>query len=195
MAHDEGTASPTVWGCGDRGMFSGDLNSVLSWSSEMSSFVSSWSPRFPIIWLGSLSDRRENTCKKMKCVFVRVCPSVDVLVCVSHHTLVLKKRLMTPLERLSGVRLSPGTQTDMLLLSLLERADSASSVPLTTERERPEEQEDVRKLDMLCVRVLACVRACVTCYSRQGSGVGIGQRDVSFVGVCQVGVTAKLLLL
>lgn len=51
-------------------------------------------------------------------------------------TLVLKRRLMTPLERLSTVR-SDGRHTDMVLLSRLERAESNSSLPLATVRARP----------------------------------------------------------
>lgn len=35
----------------------------------------------------------------------------------------------------------------------------------------------------------------VTCHGRQGSGVCIGQRHISFIGLRQVGVTAELLFL
>lgn len=35
----------------------------------------------------------------------------------------------------------------------------------------------------------------VTCDGRQGSGVCIGQRDVFFIRICQVCVTAELLFL
>lgn len=43
---------------------------------------------------------------------------------------------MTPLERRSLVR-SDGRHTDTLLLSRLDRADSTSSLPLATDRDRP----------------------------------------------------------
>lgn len=51
-------------------------------------------------------------------------------------TLDLKSRLMTPFERLSAVR-SAVPHTDMLLLSLLDRESSTSSVPPTTAKDRP----------------------------------------------------------
>lgn len=51
-------------------------------------------------------------------------------------TLDLKRRLMTPFERLSAVR-SVVPQTDMLLLSLLALMVSPSSAPPTTAKDRP----------------------------------------------------------
>ncbi|TNN77733.1 hypothetical protein EYF80_012031 [Liparis tanakae] len=51
-------------------------------------------------------------------------------------TLDLKRRLMTPFERLSAVR-SEFTQTDMLLLSLLALTGSSSSAPPITAKDRP----------------------------------------------------------
>lgn len=53
-------------------------------------------------------------------------------------TLVLKSRFMTPLDRRSPVR-SEGKHTDTLLLSRLDRADSASSLPLATDRAKPDD--------------------------------------------------------
>lgn len=58
----------------------------------------------------------------------------------SSCTLDLKRRLMTPFERLSAVR-SELTQTDMLLLSLLALVVSTSSAPPTTAKERPTPRE------------------------------------------------------
>lgn len=55
-------------------------------------------------------------------------------------TLDLKRRLMTPFERLSAVR-SEVTQTDMLLLSLLARTESTSSAPPSTAKDRPPDGE------------------------------------------------------
>lgn len=54
-------------------------------------------------------------------------------------TLVLKRRFMTPLDRRSPVR-SDGRHTDTLLLSRLDRADSASSLPLATDRAKPDDR-------------------------------------------------------
>lgn len=48
----------------------------------------------------------------------------------------LKRRLMTPFERLSAVR-SAVAQTDMLLLFLLALAESTSSVHPTATKDRP----------------------------------------------------------
>ncbi len=53
-------------------------------------------------------------------------------------TLVLKSRFMTPLERRSLVR-SDGRHIEALLLSRLDRADSTSSLPLATDKDRPED--------------------------------------------------------
>lgn len=58
----------------------------------------------------------------------------------SSSTLDLKSRLMTPFERLSAVR-SEVPHTDMLLLSLLALADSPSSAPAATDKDRPAEGE------------------------------------------------------
>lgn len=72
-----------------------------------------------------------------------VCTCAQILYCICVTlTLLLKRRLMTPLERRSVV-LSEGRapHTDKLLLSRLERAESTSSPPLATDRESPEERE------------------------------------------------------
>lgn len=55
---------------------------------------------------------------------------------------------MTPLERRSPVR-SDGRHTETLLLSRLDRADSTSSLPLATDRDRPEDR--MRNIKCLCL--------------------------------------------
>lgn len=64
--------------------------------------------------------------------------SEEVFASSGLETLVLKSRFMTPLERRSPVR-SDGRHTETLLLSRLDRADSTSSLPLATDRARPED--------------------------------------------------------
>ena len=68
------------------------------------------------------------------------CFSVD---CINSDglTLDLKRRLMTPFDRLSAVR-SQVPWTDMLLLSLLALGESTSSVPPTTAKDRPADRNN-----------------------------------------------------
>lgn len=81
---------------------------------------------------------------------------------------------MTPLERRSLVR-SDGKHTEALLLSRLDRADSTSSLPLATDRARPEDSVgNELSVDMdyflFCCRE-SSVCECCTCNSGQRSGV------------------------
>lgn len=65
-------------------------------------------------------------------------PQPDVFQCIKPTgvTLDLKRRLITPFERLSAVR-SEVTQTDIVLLFLLALAESTSSVHPTATKDRP----------------------------------------------------------
>lgn len=124
---------------------------------------------------------------------------------VTCSTFDLKRRPMTPFERLSAVR-SEVTHTDIALLSLLALVLSSSSAPLTTASDRPEARGNVDvwfsrwpkaegRLNGRCCSSAQGIDQFVTCDSRQGSGVGIGQQHISFTGLRQVCVTAELLFL
>lgn len=103
---------------------------------------------------------------------------------------------MTPLERRSLVR-SDGRHTDTLLLSRLDRADSTSSLPLATDRDRPKTANvQLRTTEVnLKIRHDLNKRVCVCCTCNSGQRFGVDEAAAALARLGQIRVAAEFLLL